>query len=212
MLSIWFLRHGETIYTTTHGMCGSGTDAPLSEAGYEMAEQFGDAYREKNWSAIYCSTMLRARETVAPLLRGAPHVVEYVHDLREIGFGAWEGASERELEKQFPIEIGRWNDDRDASPPPGGERATSVRDRGVNVIESIRASGRDGDILIVSHKATIRIVLSHYLGLPVSQYHRFLGCPVASLSVLQFRSRGPLLAHLGDRNHLSRELQARGDS
>ena len=55
---------------------------------------------------------------------------------------------------------------------------------------------------MISHKATIRIMLCSLLGIDVGRYRDRLDMPVASLSVVEMTERGPLLKSLGDRSHL----------
>ena len=43
-LTLYFLRHGETIYSETGAYCGE-LDAELTAEGVQMAEAFAQAYR-----------------------------------------------------------------------------------------------------------------------------------------------------------------------
>ena len=92
--------------------------------------------------------------------------------------------------------------------PTDGELAIMVATRGLRVIDEIRQEFEDGNVLVVSHKATIRIMLCSLLGIDVSRFRYRLACPVGSLSVVEFSSEGPLLRSLADRSHLSETLRA----
>ncbi len=63
-------------------------------------------------------------------------------------------------------------------------------------------------MLIVSHKATIRIVLCGLLGIDVGRFRYRLACPVGSVSIVEFTSEGPLLHTLADRAHLDEKLRS----
>jgi probable phosphoglycerate mutase len=80
--------------------------------------------------------------------------------------------------------------------------------RGLQVIEEIKQTYSDGNVLVVSHKATIRIVLCSLLGIDVGRFRYRLACPVASVSVIEFGSFGPLLKSLADVSHLDERLKA----
>ncbi|CAN5777367.1 hypothetical protein BH18ACI4_BH18ACI4_24160 [soil metagenome] len=80
--------------------------------------------------------------------------------------------------------------------------------RGLRVIEEIKQKFADGNILIVSHKATIRIILCSLLGIDVGRFRYRLVCPVGSASVVEFTSQGPSLQALADRSHLSAHLRS----
>ncbi len=92
--------------------------------------------------------------------------------------------------------------------PTGGEKAVTIASRAMQVIEEIRHLYSSGNVLIVTHKATIRIILCSLLGIDVGRFRYRWGCPVGSLSVIEFTNHGPLLQTLADRNHLDQELRA----
>jgi probable phosphoglycerate mutase len=76
------------------------------------------------------------------------------------------------------------------------------------VIDRIKQRFSDGNVLVVSHKATIRIMLCELLGIDVGRFRYRLGCPVSSVSVVEFTKDGPLLHSLGDRSHLNERLRS----
>jgi probable phosphoglycerate mutase len=76
------------------------------------------------------------------------------------------------------------------------------------VIEEIKQRFTDGNVLVVSHKATIRIILCSLLGIDVGRFRYRLACPVASVSVIEFTREGPLLHALADRAHLEARLRS----
>ena len=63
-LILYFLRHGETIYSETGAYCGE-VDAELTAEGTQMAEAFARAYRSIPWTAAYVSPMKRTIATAA---------------------------------------------------------------------------------------------------------------------------------------------------
>ncbi len=80
------------------------------------------------------------------------------------------------------------------------------------VVESIRAAWHDGDVLVVSHKATIRILVCVLLGLDVDRYRSRVACPVGSVTTFAFDDDGePLLVALADVSHLPTRLRSAGD-
>ena len=65
----------------------------------------------------------------------------------------------------------------------------------------------EGDVLVVSHKATIRILLCALLGIEIGSYRDRITVATASLAVVEFHQHGPLLTKLGDRSHLREEFR-----
>ena len=80
--------------------------------------------------------------------------------------------------------------------------------RGLSVIEEIKSQCPDGNVLIVCHKATIRIMLCSLLGIDVGRFRYRFVCPVGSVSVVEFTQHGPLLVAFADRSHLSEQLKS----
>ena len=77
------------------------------------------------------------------------------------------------------------------------------------MIAEIEETYTAGNVLVVSHKATIRIILCSLLGIDLGRYRDRIEMPVASLSVIKFGQYGPMLQRLGDRYHLPQALRDR---
>jgi probable phosphoglycerate mutase len=129
-------------------------------------------------------------------------------ELNEIAYGEWEGKTKETVAREFAGDYPNWLADPAAHAPTGGELATTVAERALRVVDEIKQQFADGNVLIVSHKATIRIVLCSLLGIDVGLFRYRLGCPVSSVSVVEFSSAGPMLQTLGDRSHLSEALRS----
>ncbi len=88
-----FLRHGEPVGGSRYR--GNGIDDPLSEEGWQQVRDTTSAI--EGLQAIVSSPMRRCREFAQWLAgeRGLP--LEIHDDLREVGFGAWEGLTRSEL-------------------------------------------------------------------------------------------------------------------
>jgi broad specificity phosphatase PhoE len=85
--------------------------------------------------------------------------------------------------------------------------AVSIASRAVKLIEEIKLNCDSGNVLIVSHKATIRIVLCSLMGIDVGRFRYRFVCPVGSVSIVEFTSEGPLLHTLAVQSHLSERLK-----
>lgn len=94
------------------------------------------------------------------------------------------------------------------NPPTGGETAVQVASRALSVIAEIEATYTQDNVLLVSHKTTIRIVLCSLLGIDLGRYRDRIEMPVSAVSVVQFGTYGPMLQKLGDRSHLTPDLEA----
>lgn len=207
-LNIYFLRHGQTASSRDSVYCGSGSDIELTDIGKEMAEQFAEAYCGLDFSAVYCSSMKRAVATATPICAKLGLAPEIRSEIVEIGYGAWEGMTIPAVKTKYGADYELWLDNPGTIAPTGGETALQVATRGLRVVQEIQDKFKDGNVLVVSHKATIRIIISALIGIDPGQYRYRLGCPVCSLSVVEFGSRGPMLKRMADVAHLSGELRA----
>lgn len=207
-LRIFFLRHGQTGHSRDNLFCGSGTDATLTAAGEEMAQEFAARYSKKKWQGIYCSPQSRAQATVRPLCTAVGTTPTIRSELREIDYGSWEGKTVEEIEREYPQDHQRWLANPATCAPTGGETAEQIARRVMILVDEIRGKTPSGNVLMVSHKATIRVALCALLGLELSQYRFRLACPVCSLSAVEFTKNGTLLQFLADRSHLSDKLLA----
>ncbi|HKR59182.1 MAG TPA: histidine phosphatase family protein [Pyrinomonadaceae bacterium] len=207
-LAIHFLRHGQTPMSREDVFCGSGLDPELTSEGLAMAQAFAEASRAKPWTAIYSSALRRGLATAQPICDSLKCALEVREDLNEIAYGKWEGKTRETVEREFHDDYISWLADPAWQPPTEGEGAVVIARRGLRVVEEIKSRFSDGNVLVVSHKATIRIILCSLLGIDVGRFRYRLVCPVGSVSVVEFTSHGPLLSALADRSHLSEELRS----
>jgi broad specificity phosphatase PhoE len=207
-LTLHFLRHGQTEMSRDDVFCGSGLDPELTSEGLEMARAFAEAPRPKPWTAIYSSALQRGIATARPVCETLKLQLEVREELNEIAYGKWEGLSKATVERDYHDDYISWLADPAWHPPTGGEGAVVIARRGLRAVEEIKSRFTDGDVLVVSHKATIRIILCSLLGIDVGRFRYRVVCPVSSVSVVEFTSHGPLLTALADRSHLSQRLQS----
>jgi probable phosphoglycerate mutase len=206
-LTLYFLRHGETAFSRDNILSGSELDLELTPVGLEMAQAFAAAYRSTNWQAVYVSPMQRTVATARPLCTVLNLEMELREGLREMSFGQWEGYAPETVRQNDPETYLRWSTDPAWYAPPGGDTARAVAARAMPVIEEIIQRFDQGNVLVVSHKATIRVILCSLLGLDLGRYRYRLDCPVASLSIVELRAQGPFLKALADRAHLPEQLR-----
>ncbi len=207
-LRLFLIRHGETTFSQTGGYCGR-LDVDLTEAGYAMAQAFANHYSELAWQAIYCSPLKRTRATAQPMVEATGLELRIRDGLREMDFGEWEGKSKDAVDHRLGEDFDRWIAEPAWNAPTGGESAVQVASRAMAVIAEIEQQHAEGNVLIFSHKTTLRIILCRLLGLDLGRYRDRLDYPAGSLSVISFGKYGPLLERMGDRAYMPIELQER---
>jgi broad specificity phosphatase PhoE len=207
-LRCYLLRHGETAFSQSGAHCGA-IDVPLTAAGEAMAQAFATAYQSTTWTAIYASPMQRAQATAAPIAQATGLTPLLRDGLKEINYGEWEGKDKATVMRDFGADYDRWLTEPAWNAPTGGETAVQIANRAMAVIAEITAQHTNGNILIVSHKATLRIILCSLLGIDLGRYRDRIDYPAASLSVVRFGQYGPMLESIGDRAYMSPELRDR---
>jgi len=91
----------------------------------------------------------------------------------------------------------------------GGETSVEIASRASLVIAEIEKNYATGNVLVVSHKATIRIMLCSLLGIALGRYRDRSEMLAGSVSIVKVDVRGPLLQVLGDRAYMGEKLRAR---
>jgi broad specificity phosphatase PhoE len=207
-VTFYFLRHGET-EASRDGVYTGDLDVDLTPEGCQMAERFAGAYGSLPWAAIFSSPLRRSVGTAKPLADAVGLELQVRDGLREISFGEWEGRTPKEVDRRFHDDYVSWLADAGWNRPTGGERGVDVARRSVAVTDEIERTFVSGNVLVVSHKATLRIILCSLLGIDVSHYRDRLDFPVASTAVVEMTDQGPMLKSFGDRSHLPEELRLR---
>lgn len=187
-MELIFVRHPETTYNAAGNRYCGRTDAPLNDLGLQQVEALQNYFADRHVTAMWCSPLTRARtcaEAVAETCDAPLHVSEH---FTEFDFGAWEGMRPKEIRAQTPDLWAHWNAGMPHASPPEGEQAIEVYKRAVRgLYEMVDEVSKIQDdkrktVVIVSHDQVIRLLFTHFLGLPY-WYFRRLGAPKnASLS------------------------------
>ena len=190
---VFLVRHGATVLPAEDRFAGA-TNVELSEEGREQARRLAVRLAEVKIEAVYASPLDRTMETAR--IVAAPHTlhVEPRDGLREISHGRWEQLTRTEVDARFPEEAAAWEEDPFTFAPAGGESGLEVTSRSLPVLMDIVRSHPEGNVLVVSHKATIRLLLSSLLGFDPRRYRDNLDQNPAALNIVDFK--GPVRARL----------------
>lgn len=190
---IYMVRHGATKLSSEDRFAGA-VDVELSEEGIFQAERLAERLADDDMKAVYCSPMTRTVQTATIL--ASPHQLALIqkNGLREIDHGHWEGMRRADVEAQFPEEYSAWEEDPLTFAPEGGEAGVNVIARALPVIRQIVLEHRGQNVLVVSHKATLRLIISSLLGFDARGYRDRLDQSPAGLNVLDFKD--PVRARL----------------
>ena len=184
---LYLVRHGATQLTAENRFSGAvGVD--LSEDGRGQAHRLADRLGHEHICAVYSSPMSRALDTAT--IVATPHGLTPIQrdGLREISHGRWEGLTRRDVEARFPEEYLAWEADPFTFAPADGESGLAVLARALPVLRAIVSTHEGEQVLVVSHKATLRLMISSLLGFDPRGYRDRLDQSPACLNVLDFKN------------------------
>lgn len=184
---IFLVRHGATQLSAEDAFAGGGTDVPLSDVGRGQLEKLAVRLAGEPIAAAYASPLGRTMETARIL--AAPHRLPVTPEdgLREISHGHWEGKTRAIVEKEYPKEYALWESDPFSFAPPEGETGLAVTARALPALLAIVEAHPGVQVLVASHKATIRLLIGSLLGFDLRRYRDHLDQSPASLNILDFK-------------------------
>jgi broad specificity phosphatase PhoE len=180
------IRHGATVLSAEDRFAGA-TDVQLSDEGRDQTRRLAERLSQEKIAAVYASPLGRTVETAQIL--AAPHQleVETCDGLREISHGRWEQMTRREVEEKFPEEAAEWEKDPYTFAPLGGESGLFVTARALPALIDIVRAHPGERVLVISHKGTIRLLLSSLLGFDPRRYRDNLDQNPAALNIVDFK-------------------------
>ena len=183
---VYLIRHGATVLSAEDRFAGA-VDVLLSDGGRDQARKLGQRLASEEITVAYASPMKRTMETAQLIV--APHriAVQPVDGIREIAHGRWEGMTRQDVEKEFPEEYERYEEDPFSFAPVDGESGLSVTARALPTLLDIVAKHDGEGIVVVSHKATIRLLLSSLLGFDPRKYRDRLDQSPCGLNIIDFK-------------------------
>jgi probable phosphoglycerate mutase len=183
---VFMVRHGATVLTEEDRFAGA-TDVALSDEGRAQVRQLARRLSGEKIAAVYASPLGRTVETAQILAEPHKLEVQTRDGLREINHGRWEQMTRREVEEKFPEEAAEWEKDPYTFAPVGGESGLAVTARALPALIDLVREHSGEHILVVSHKATIRLLLSSLLGFDPRRYRDNLDQKSAALNIVDFR-------------------------
>lgn len=181
-LELVLVRHGQTKWNVEHRYLGH-TDLPLLP---EAVEQLSKLKQQLGWLTekraevsdgfwrVFCSDLLRCRETLAYISPSLEKVAIYDQRLREMNFGTWEGCTYEELKDNSLYRS--WIDNPCTVTPPDGETWAQFDERLRSFLLDLGRAAEDTSVqaaimenkdeiitnrvLVVTHGGVIRNLLA----------------------------------------------------
>jgi broad specificity phosphatase PhoE len=160
--TLLFIRHAETDFAGR--FCGH-SDPPINDRGLRQIEEFIETLKTESIDAVYASDLTRAMTTADAIGRVFGLSTIKVPELREIGFGDWEGLSWQEIEARDQVYARRWSEAYPDLPAPGGEPFEAFQSRVLREVKHLLEITSQRCAAVVTHAGVMRIVLRSLCGL-----------------------------------------------
>ena len=163
MHSIYFARHGETVWNVENKICGM-TDSPLTEKGRQQARELGQKVKESgvHIDEILYSPLSRAADTAKAVAAATGLPARCEPRLREQCFGKYEGTprdgAEFRISKTHFAD--RYGD---------GESMMQLAQRIYNLLDELRQD-ENKTYLLVAHNGIARVVESYFHDMTNEEY------------------------------------------
>ena len=205
----WLIvRHAQTLWNAAGRVQGQ-TDIPLSEVGLRQAQLLASYLESWDVDAAYSSDLSRTVETARRVLDARDVPLYTTPELREFGYGRWEGKTHPEIQEADPDLYAEFRQRREDFAPPGGESLRDVVDRIDMFVSRVKQDQVEGKtLLVVGHGGALRVLITRLLDLPASASWGFL-MESAGLSVVDSHSQRSTLRLLNDTSFLPEELGPR---
>jgi probable phosphoglycerate mutase len=154
----------------------------LNERGRQQADQLAQLLSKAPIKAIYSSPLERAVETAEPLARALDLPIHIATGLVELEYGDWQGKTLKQLGRRKLWKVVQEKPSEMRFPQ--GESFVEVQQRAVAEVERIAAGHEEQDLVACfSHGDVIRLLVAHFLGVPLDLFQR-VAASTASISVV----------------------------
>jgi len=194
------IRHGETAWNVDTRLQGH-LDIALNAKGLWQAQQVARALADEPIDAIYASDLLRAWHTASAISQTTAAPLVASQNLRERGFGSFEGKTYAELEACWPEDALRWRTREPGWAPPGGESLLALRERIAVTVDALAAQHVGGQMVLVAHGGVMDVLYRLATGQEL-QAARSWHLGNAAINRLLWTPEGLTLVGWGDTRHL----------
>ena len=154
------VRHAESLWNASGRWQGHG-DPPLSQRGVGQAKDCAARFRasEERIDRLFCSDLLRTRQTAAAIgecLGLTPHPTA---QLRELAIGRWTGLTREEIAERDGALLDKFDSGDPEVRPGGGETRNEIRERVRYLVERLSVAHAGEHLVLVVHAGVIRALV-----------------------------------------------------
>ena len=168
MVRIDLMRHGEP--EGGKRFRGHSIDDPLTDHGWQQMREAVKSH--ESWDYVITSPLLRCQDFADEIAQQQGIACNVIDDLKEIGFGHWEGKSRAIIKAMHAKEYARFYADPEQNTPKDAEQLGVFYRRILTVIKLIQADYDNQTILLVAHAGVIRAILTYVLEAPLNTMYK----------------------------------------
>ena len=150
-------RHGQTAFNA-EGRFQGHLPVPLDATGREQARALAALAAEREWGALWCSPLARARETADVVAAAVGLEPRPDPRFAETDCGDWTGRAFADVVAEDPEGFEAFVAMREDFRFPGGESFADQRARVLRGLEEVRAGALPA--LVVCHRGVMRLALA----------------------------------------------------
>ena len=180
------LRHGEP--EGEDCFRGSGVDHPLSTLGWSQMQ--AAIAQDTQWDVIISSSLSRCLDFAKKLSADLSLDLIVDDDLKEIGFGSWEGRSKEDIQSNDSEAYKQFCLDPVNNRPAGAEPLEKFSNRVWHKLEQLASEYEGKRLLIIAHAGVIRVVTAKTMGLALNDVYNQLKIEYAATISCRFNDKG----------------------
>ena len=201
-LVIHVVRHARTRSNRTGlvmGWADESIERDQHDASEAVAARVGAA---RGPVRVVSSPLARARDTAAPLAAALCVDVETDVRLGELYQGPWQGFTESEVARRWPLEWSVWRTAPETLELDGRETLTALYARVADAFDDLTRSSDAATVVVFTHDAVVRAAVAWALRVgPVT--YRHIDVANCSITTIHAYPSGPKLVGLNDTSHLA---------
>ncbi len=190
-----FIRHGSTDFPEDRIYIGDN-GPNLNKEGRLQASRLGEWLTGEDIAAVLVSPCARTIETATPVVKKLELEYKVMNELKERGFGIWEGLTFKEIEDRYPDGLSRWKSDPIHYTPEDGESIVDLQKRISSIVPYAIQEYKGKRIVIVTHMGPVRVAVAQALQIPLMNY-RYLQIPPGSATRIDYGVTAANLVYLG---------------
>lgn len=199
ILKLYIVRHGQTQWNKAKKLQG-WQNSDLTEEGIQGAKLLSQRLKDVKFDYIYSSPQIRAIET-ANLIKKDKEKLVILDEIKEMGFGEWEGLEKEKLENLYGEEYYNFWKKPHLYKTSGGETFGQLRERVESGIKKIIKNGGD-NVLLVSHGVVIKTIQAMIKGHTLEEFWTPPFLDNSSLTIIQLKDNKLNILLDADTSHL----------